>query len=76
MLSDFDAASIVEGDYDYVVDVDGLDFLIWQRSDGSGGGLASWQSSDGSSNASFAASTVVPGARLAVEKDAVVSAIG
>ena len=37
------------GDFDLDGDVDGLDFLKWQRDDGSAAGLAAWQANYGTS---------------------------
>lgn len=49
---------ILTGDFDGDGDVDGADFLTWQRTDGTAAGLAVWQSGYGS--ASSSALTVVP----------------
>lgn len=47
VLSDFQAASSFPGDYDGNELVDGNDFLLWQRGDGTPGGLTAWQSNYG-----------------------------
>ena len=47
------------GDFDADGDIDGADFLEWQRSDGSAVGLATWQSNYGN-DSDPAASTQVP----------------
>ncbi len=50
----------LEGDFDFDDDVDGADFLIWQRDDGSAAGLTLWQTNFGKVAPLTAASTAVP----------------
>lgn len=45
----YEAAPITPGDFDQDGDVDGADFLEWQRNDGSAVSLADWQSNYGPS---------------------------
>lgn len=47
-----------DGDFDNDGDIDGADFLVWQRTDGSAAGLSAWQSSYGAGT--LAAATAVP----------------
>lgn len=47
-------------DYDMDGDVDGADFLAWQRSDGTSAGLADWESSYGLAPDRSASVTTVP----------------
>ena len=54
----FEAAPGVPGDFDGDMDVDGADFLEWQRSDGTPGGLADWQSNFGTTPAVAAAASI------------------
>lgn len=49
----------VTGDFDGDFDVDGDDFLVWQRTDGSSGGLADWQNNYGTGTLA-AGSVAVP----------------
>lgn len=44
----FTAVGDLTGDFDADGDVDGLDFLVWQRADGTADGLASWHAGYGS----------------------------
>lgn len=48
------------GDFDFDGDVDGADFLSWQRSDGTAVGLAAWQDNYGAPAALNASSASVP----------------
>ena len=50
----------VSGDYDGDGDVDGTDFLEWQRNDGTPAGLAAWQSNYGAPTMLSASSATVP----------------
>ena len=53
------------GDFDGDGDVDGLDFLVWQREDGSASGLLDWQNNYGVSSVAPAGGVVPePGALL------------
>ncbi len=67
VLSDFLAAASIPGDFDLDGDVDGSDFLAWQRGNSpnplSAGDLAIWRSARGNSSAAVAAisaTTAVP----------------
>ena len=52
------------GDFDGDLDVDGSDFLLWQRTDGSAAGLAAWQSNYGNSQLASAATVPEPSSWL------------
>lgn len=52
--------SAIPGDYDDDGDRDGVDFLLWQRTDGTAAGLMEWQSRYGSGGNSLRAMTSVP----------------
>ena len=52
------AVASVTGDFDGDGDVDGYDFLEWQRTDGTPSGLAAWQGAYGTG--SLTAVTAVP----------------
>ncbi|MAT71531.1 MAG: hypothetical protein CMJ58_18645 [Planctomycetaceae bacterium] len=54
----FEAAPGVAGDFDGDLDVDGADFLEWQRSDATPAGLADWQSNFGSTSALATAASI------------------
>lgn len=60
VLSNFQAADTFPGDYDGNEIVDGSDFLLWQRSDGTPGGLTAWQTNYGTQAAALTATTSVP----------------
>ncbi|MCG8450699.1 MAG: LamG domain-containing protein [Pirellulales bacterium] len=48
------------GDFDFDGDVDGSDFLVWQRTDGTPAGLAAWQANYGSGTLATVGTTSVP----------------
>ena len=48
------------GDFDGDGDVDGTDFLLWQRTDGSSTGLSDWENSYGTPGGSLSAVATVP----------------
>lgn len=48
------------GDFDFDGDVDGDDFLVWQRTDGTGAALNNWQLNYGSTATSLTAASAVP----------------
>ncbi len=50
----------IPGDFDGDGDVDGNDFLVWQRTDGTPAGLAAWQSNYGAPTLLSASSAAVP----------------
>ena len=50
-------APVLAGDFDGDGDVDGADFLVWQRTDGTPAGLSDWQNSYGTGVGSLAASS-------------------
>ncbi|QDT00692.1 hypothetical protein [Adhaeretor mobilis] len=50
----------LEGDFDADGDVDGSDFLAWQRTDGTPAGLSGWQMNYGTLSSAAAAATSVP----------------
>lgn len=54
------------GDFDFDGDVDGSDFLTWQRGDGTPGGLADFQANYGSNSLSASSSSVPEPAALAL----------
>jgi hypothetical protein len=54
------AAASIPGDFDNDGDVDGADFLEWQRTDGTPGGLADWQASYPNPLAAASAVSAVP----------------
>ena len=64
VLSDFQAASGLLGDFDFDADIDGSDFLSWQRGESpdplSANDLADWQANFGAEAGSFASSQTVP----------------
>ncbi len=60
VLSDFLANAFLPGDFDQDGDVDGDDFLRWQRNDGSATGLANWQANYGNPTSPLATSQAVP----------------
>ena len=61
VLSNFEANAFLPGDFDQDGDVDGSDFLNWQRNDGSASGLAAWEAQYGSPGSSpLASSQAVP----------------
>jgi hypothetical protein len=43
----FEPAPLPDGDFDGDLDVDGTDFLVWQRSDGTAAGFNAWQENFG-----------------------------
>ena len=53
-------AAAVPGDFDGDGDVDGADFLTWQRDDASAGGLTEWQGNYGASGSLSASLAAVP----------------
>ncbi len=57
VLSDFEAAATVPGDFDFDGDVDGDDFLAWQRDDGTPSGLTAWRNNYGTPVPMVSAST-------------------
>lgn len=60
VLSDFLPSATIPGDYNADRDVDGSDFLAWQRSDGTPDGLAAWQTNYGAQAPPLAATKAVP----------------
>ncbi|QDS99576.1 beta strand repeat-containing protein [Adhaeretor mobilis] len=56
----YGALSLTPGDFDGDGNVDGVDFLTWQRNDLSASELSDWQSNYGQSASQAAASTAVP----------------
>jgi len=54
------AVDVISGDFDDDGDVDGADFLAWQRSDGTAAGLTAWQNNYGSPTPLAASSAAVP----------------
>jgi hypothetical protein len=54
----------VSGDFDNDGDVDGRDFLVWQRTDRTSAGLAAWQQSYAQSGLNAIASVPEPAAIL------------
>jgi hypothetical protein len=48
----------LSGDYDGDGDVDGRDFLVWQRTDGTSAGLAAWQAEYGTGSGLSAVAAV------------------
>ena len=54
------------GDYDFDGDVDGADFLVWQRTDGTTAGLIDWQNNYGTASSLLAATAAVPEPRSVV----------
>lgn len=56
--NDVTLLSVLPGDFDADGDVDGSDFLVWQRSDGTPAGLSDWQMNYGTSSAAAAATSV------------------
>ena len=53
-------AAAVPGDFDGDADVDGADFLTWQRDDALAGGLTEWQGNYGASGSLSASLATVP----------------
>ncbi|TWU28637.1 hypothetical protein [Bythopirellula polymerisocia] len=51
---------VIPGDFDHDGDVDGADFLAWQRNDGTPTGLAAWQSNYGTPTPLAASSAAIP----------------
>ncbi|TWU28635.1 BNR repeat-containing protein [Bythopirellula polymerisocia] len=51
---------LISGDFDNDGDVDGADFLEWQRNDGTLAGLAAWQNNYGAPSLLSASSATVP----------------
>ncbi len=59
VLRDFQASASTPGDFDLDGDVDGQDFLAWQRNDGTPDGLADWRNNYGTT-ASIATANTAP----------------
>ena len=53
----FSVVTLLDGDFDLDGDVDGNDFLVWQRTDGTPGGLTLWQNNYGTGVLAAAAGT-------------------
>lgn len=60
VLSDFVPAATIPGDFNSDGDVDGSDFLAWQRTDGTPDGLTAWQTNYSTQASPLAASKAVP----------------
>ena len=52
--------TFLDGDFDMDGDVDGNDFLVWQRTDGTPGGLTLWQNNYGTGVLAAAGTSAVP----------------
>jgi len=57
-VSNLVASNPFSGDFDFDGDVDGSDFLEWQRSDGSASELLDWQTSYGNASSSVLAAAI------------------
>jgi hypothetical protein len=60
LLLEVVSAPMLPGDFDSDGDVDGVDFLRWQRTDGTAAGLTDWQTDYGAPSSAAAAATSVP----------------